>query len=109
MDRGLKFRTTPLTVAIKMLTHFPLVAHIFVSIGSDNGLAPNRRQAIILTNAGLLSIGTLGTNFSEIVIKIQNFSFTKLRLKISSAKLRPFCFGLNVLRKVNLDTHKYLL
>ena len=40
-----------------------------VSIGLDNGLAPNRRQAINLTNAALLSIGPLGTNFSEILIK----------------------------------------
>ena len=35
-------------------------------------------QAIIETNAGLLSIGPLGTNFSEILIKIQNFSFMKM-------------------------------
>ena len=62
-----------------------------VSIGSDNGLSPIRRQAIILTNAGLLSIRPLGTNFSEIVIKIQNFSFTKLHLKIPSAKWQSFC------------------
>ena len=48
------------------------------SIGSDNGLSPIRHQAINLTNAGLLSIGHLGTNFSEILIKIQNFSFTKI-------------------------------
>ena len=38
-------------------------------IDSDNGLSPVRRQAIIQTNAGLLSIGTLG-NFIEILIKI---------------------------------------
>ena len=31
---------------------------------------PGRRQAIIWSNAGILSIGPLGTNFSEIVIKI---------------------------------------
>ena len=29
----------------------------------------------------------LGTNFSEILIKIQNFSFTKMHLKISSAAI----------------------
>ena len=39
-----------------------------VSIGLDNGLSLIRRQAIIRTNAGLLSIGPLGTNFSEILI-----------------------------------------
>ena len=67
-------------------------------IGSDNGLSPGRRQAIILTNAGILLIGPLGTNFSEILIGIQIFSITKMRLKMSSAKLRPFCLGLNVLK-----------
>ena len=41
----------------------------------------------------MLSIGPLGTNFSEISIKIQNFSFMKMHLKISCAKWRPFCPG----------------
>ena len=43
-----------------------------VSIGSDNGLAPIRCQAIILINTVLL-IGPLGTNSSEILITIQTF------------------------------------
>ena len=42
-------------------------------IGSDNGLAPEQRQAIIWTKAGILLIGPLGTNFSEILIEIQTF------------------------------------
>ena len=42
-------------------------------IGSDNGLWPGRRQAIIWTFAGILLIGPLGTNFSEILIIIQTF------------------------------------
>ena len=66
-------------------------------IGSDNGLSPDRRQAIIWTNAGLLLIGPLGTNFSEILIEILTFSFKKMRLKVSSEKRRPFCLGLNVI------------
>ena len=66
-------------------------------IGSDNGLSPGRRQAIIQTNAGILLIGPLGTNFSEILIGIQTFSIRKMHLKMSSAKWRPFCLGLNVL------------
>ena len=41
-------------------------------------------------NTVLLSIGPLGTNFSEILIKIQNVSFTKIHLKMPSAKWRPF-------------------
>ena len=77
------------------LTNFPLVPHIYasvnqVSIGSDNGLLPIRRQAIIWTSVGLLSTGRLGTSFSEILIKIQNFSFTKMHLKISCARRWPF-------------------
>ena len=66
-------------------------------IGSDNSLSPGRHQAIIWTNAGLLLIGPLGTNFSEILIEILTFSFKKMRLKVSSAKRRPFCLGPNVL------------
>ena len=40
------------------------------TIGSDNGWQPKQRQAIIWTNAGILLIGPLGTDFSEIVLKI---------------------------------------
>ena len=49
----------------------------WVIIGSDNGLSPVRRQAIIWTNARKLLIGPLETNFSEILIGIQTFSFKK--------------------------------
>ena len=66
-------------------------------IGWDNGLLPDRRQAIIWTNDGILLIGPWGTNFSEILIEILTFSFKKMRLKVSSAKRWPFCLGLNVL------------
>ena len=66
--------------------------------GSDNGLSPDRRQAIIWTNAGILLIGPLGTNFSEIFIGIHKFSFKKMHLKMSSGKCWPFCPSLNVLR-----------
>ena len=66
-------------------------------IDSDNGLSPGRRQAIIWTNAGILLIGPLGTNPSEIVSGIQTFSFKKMHFKVSSAKWRPFCLGLDVL------------
>ena len=67
-------------------------------IGSDNGLSPGRRQAIIWTNAGILLIRTLGTNFCEISGKIHSFSFSKIRLKMSSAKWRLFGLGLNELK-----------
>ena len=68
-------------------------------IGSDNGLSPGRRQAIIWTNNGILLIGPLGTNFSEILIKIYLFLFKKMHLKILSGKWLSFCLGLNVLNQ----------
>ena len=99
LDRALtsnrqKSRTPP-------LTHWGRVTHICVGkltiIGSDNGLSPERRQVIIWTNAGMLLIGPLGTNFREILIEIQTFSLKKVRLKMSSAKWRLFGLGLNEL------------
>ena len=86
---------------IACLTHWGRMTHICVSkqiiIGSDNGLSPGRRQAIIWTNAEILLIRPLWTNFSEILIEIHTFSFKKIHLKMSSGKWRPFCLGLNVL------------
>ena len=76
--------------------------HICVSkltiIGSDNGLSPGRRQAIIWTNAGILLIRTLGTNFGEILGEIHSFSFSKMHFKMMSAKWHLFGLGLNELR-----------
>ena len=76
------------------MTHICVVK--LTIIGSDNGLSPGRRQAIIWTNAGILLIGPLGTNFIGILNGIQTFSFKKMHLKMSSAKWRPFGLGLNV-------------
>ena len=56
-----------------------------------NGAMPLSEPMLILL------IGRLGTNFSEKSIKILTFSFGKMRLKVSSAKWRPFCLGLNEL------------
>ena len=90
-----------ITLSIRVtLTHWGRVTHICVSkltiIGSDNGLSPGRRQAIIWTNAGILLIQTLGTKFSEILREIYTFSSKKMHLKMSG-KCRPTCLGLNVL------------
>ena len=63
-----------LSAAIKLsdLTHWGRVTHVCLSkltvVVSDNGLSPGRRQAIIGTNVGLLSIGPSGTNFRENLI-----------------------------------------
>ena len=78
------------------LTHWGRVTHICVGnltiIGSDNGLSPGWRQAIIWTNAGLLLIGPLKTYFSEIRFQIQQNRFENV-----SGTWRPSCLGLNVL------------
>ena len=71
----------------------PLVPHIYVSvnqvsIGSDNGLSPTRRQAIIWISAGLLSIGSLG---SKVLIH-ENAS------KNIVCERQPFCPGGDELR-----------
>ena len=70
------------------LTHWGRTTHICVgkltTICSNNGLSPARRHA------GILLIGPLGTNFSEILIGIQAFSFKKMHLKMASTKWRRF-------------------
>ena len=72
--------------------------YIFVSnlaiIGSDNGLSPARRQAIIWTHAGILLIGPLQTNFSQILIKnlyifFQENAFENVSWKMVSILFRP--------------------
>ena len=60
-------------------------------IGSCNGLSPVRCQAITWTNDDLLSIRPPGTIVLAIWIEILTFSFKNTKLKISSAKWRPFC------------------
>ena len=69
------------------LTYHQLISSYRVNIGSDNALSPGRHQAIIWTNAGILLIGSLGTNLSEILFEIHTFSFTKIHLKMSSTKM----------------------
>ena len=96
------FPTCSVFVFVMMLTHWGRVTLICVGnltiIGPDNGLSPGRRQAIIWINAGILLIGPGGTNFNEIFVGIRTFSFKKIHFKMSSAKWRPLCLGLNVLK-----------
>ena len=86
-----------------MSTHWSRLTHICVSkltiISSNNNLWPDWRQVNMWANAGSLSIKNLGTNFSEIRSEIDIFSFTKMHLKMSSAKWRLYCVGLNVLNR----------
>ena len=47
-----------------------------------------------LTNAGILLIGPLGRNFSEILSELNSFVLNKMHLEMLSAK---FCLNLNLL------------
>ena len=62
------------------------------NIGSENGLAPYRRQAISWTNADLLLIRSLWTNFLTIKIKILSFyknALKNLVCHLSTILFRP--------------------
>ena len=85
---------------VMILTHWGRMTHIYIGkliiIGLDNGLSPGRRQALIWTNAGILLIRPLGTNFSEILIRIHTMSFKKMHSKMSVCEMasilsRPQC------------------
>ena len=101
MEIGFNWNKCNIPFAINELTLWGRVPHICVSnltiIGSDNGLPPGRRQAIIWNSAGIFLIRTLGRNFSEMWSEIHTFSIKKMHLKMSSAKWWQFCLGLNVL------------
>ena len=85
------------------LTHWGRVTHICVGnltiIGSDIGLSPGRHQAIIRTNAEILSIGPLETNFSKILIEIhisiQENANENVICQIVAILSRPQCVKYN--------------
>ena len=64
-------------------------------IDSDNGLSPVRCQVIILTNAGLMLTGPMGTYLSDIVIK--SIFSPENASGMSSAERKPFYLSLNLL------------
>ena len=84
------------------LTHWGRATHICVGylsiIGSDNGLSPGLRQAIIWTNDGILLIRPLGKKLQWNFNRNPNIFIKKMHLKLSSVKWRPFILGPNVLR-----------
>ena len=80
-----------------ILTHWGWVMHTCIGnltiIGSHNGLSPGRHQVIIWTNANILLIGPLGTNFSEILI--QENAFENLVWIMAAILSRPQCVKWN--------------
>ena len=94
-----------------ILTHWGRVTHICISkltiIGSDNGLSPGRRQAIICTYAGILLIRPLGKNFNEILIEIHTFSFKEIHFKCrleNGVHFGPECVNSKALSGLRLLT-----
>ena len=75
------------------------MTHICVSkltvIGSDNGLSPGRRHAIIWTNATILLIRALETKFSEILSE-NSYAFIQEEALVNVSKMHVFRLGLNV-------------
>ena len=89
------------------LTHWGPVMHICISkqtnIGSDNGLVPCRRQAIIWTIGGILLIQTSGTNFSGTLSKIHKFSFGNVVCEMAANLAQPQCVDSHKNLKENMD------
>ena len=77
------------------------------TIGPDNGLSPGRCEAIIWTNAAILLIRILGTNFNEMLSETHLFSFKEMHFKMSSAKWRHFYLGPNVFGRISDGLYIY--
>ena len=76
--------------------------HLFIGnltiMGSDNGFLPSQCQAIIWPNDRMLLVGPLGTNFSEILIKILTVSFNAFERVVcgmTAILSQPHCVNQN--------------
>ena len=117
--------SNPLPVCDKLLGAPAFVTHlliIFFFFLVAIRLPRHSWHAIIWTSAGILSIGPLWTNFSEIQTKIQTFSFKKCICKchlrngvhfvlvsmcyVSSVKLCPFHSGLHALKRSDFQRQR---
>ena len=58
------------------------------NIGSDHGLLPGRRQAIIWTNAGMLLFVPLGTHWNSHIFIEQN-TFKNVVCQVAAILSRP--------------------
>ena len=71
-------------------------------IGSDNGLSPVRHH--YLNQCRIIVNWNPEANFNKIQIKIWNFKFNDIHMKMPSANWRSFRTGLNVLTHCSLVT-----
>ena len=93
-----------------ILIHWDRVTHIRVNrltnIGSDNGLSPDRRQAVIWTNAGILLIHTLGTNFSEILMRNSYISMQENAFESVVCEMKKILFRSEYVNTIDLRQRK---
>ena len=81
---------------VRLLTHICVARPQWIGHNQNqycpifNGLSPVRRQAITWTTVDFFC---QFDHYNGIWIDIQNFSFMKMHLKMSSAKWRSFCLG----------------
>ena len=87
------------------LTHWGRVTHIcfrkLTIIGSDNGLSPGRRPAIIWTNTEYCQLDPWEQTSVKFSVKFIYFHWENAFENVVH-KWRPFCFGLNVLSNMGL-------
>ena len=88
------------------LTHWGRVMHKCVN-KLNNGLLPDRRQAIIWTNAGILLIGPLRTNFSEIFIGIHTIFIQENALQNVVWKMSAILFRHQCVKSNHCNTYKH--
>ena len=74
-----------------------LTSHQWGTVAFTSGQFHRKHWRFKLLSSGILLIGTLGTNFSDILSEIYIFSFRKMHLKMS-AKWRAFCLCFSVLK-----------
>ena len=91
-------------------THSVLIIRQYTWVIIGNGLSHARCQSITWTNVDLLPIRPLGSNFSELLFRIEAFSLHQMYFEMSSAKYRPFYSFLDmsyviVISEVRRDPH----
>ena len=84
------------------------ISYIKMIAGSDNGLSPDRRQASVCTNAGILLTGPVETNLREILIEIDTFSSNITHFKMSFGKKAAILSWSQCVKTPTPDVQYYL-
>ena len=79
------------------------------TIGADNGLSPGWHQSMFWTNAETVLTALLGTKFSQTLIEIITFSFSKMHLKMSFAYFVPASMRWELARRNSHESDSIML